>query len=95
MPSTVRFAACLLSLCFTVSVLPRSTDVKQLRVTGLKKPVEVIRDRWRVPHIYAKNSDDLFFVQGYITAQDVLAISRRMGKSSYGEYLIKIVEQTD
>ena len=43
-----------------------------LQVTGLKQPVEVIRDQWGVPHIYAQNMDDLFFAQGYVMAQDRL-----------------------
>jgi penicillin amidase len=43
-----------------------------LTVAGLKEPVEVLRDRWGVPHIYAKNTDDLFFAQGFVTAQDRL-----------------------
>jgi acyl-homoserine lactone acylase PvdQ len=41
-----------------------------LTVPGLKEPVEVLRDRWGVPHIYAKNQDDLFFAQGFVVAQD-------------------------
>lgn len=44
----------------------------EIAVTGLKAPVEVLRDRWGVPHIYAKNSDDLFFAQGFVAAQDRL-----------------------
>jgi penicillin amidase len=43
-----------------------------LAVPGLEQPVEVIRDRWGVPHIYAKSSHDLFFAQGYVAAQDRL-----------------------
>ena len=43
-----------------------------LAVPGLGQPVEVIRDRWGVPHIYAKTSHDLFFAQGYVAAQDRL-----------------------
>jgi penicillin G amidase len=39
---------------------------------GLKAPVEVIRDKWGVPHIYAQNTSDLFFAQGYVQAQDRL-----------------------
>src|SRR4051794_37431063 len=34
---------------------------------SVKQPVEILRDRWGVPHIYAQNSGDLFFGQGYIT----------------------------
>ena len=44
----------------------------ELKVAGLRQPVEIIRDRWGVPHIYAQNSDDLFFAQGYVMAQDRL-----------------------
>ena len=44
----------------------------QLTVRGLQKPVEVIRDKWGIPHIYAQSVDDLFFAQGYVMAQDRL-----------------------
>ena len=44
----------------------------ELKVPGLKQPVEVIRDPWGIPHIYAQNTDDLFFAQGYVMAQDRL-----------------------
>src|SRR5262245_43951549 len=43
-----------------------------LALPGLKAPVEVLRDRWGVPHIYAQNTDDLFFAQGVVVAQDRL-----------------------
>ena len=43
-----------------------------LAVAGLSAPVEVIRDEWGVPHIYAANEHDLFFAQGYSHAQDRL-----------------------
>lgn len=39
---------------------------------GLKEPVEVVRDQWGIAHIYAKNTDDLFFAQGFVVAQDRL-----------------------
>ena len=31
-----------------------------------------MRDRWGVPHIYAQYTEDLFFAQGYVMAQDRL-----------------------
>ena len=37
---------------------------------GLSAPVHVYRDDYGIPHIYAENSDDLFFAQGYVHAQD-------------------------
>src|SRR5262249_13244045 len=43
-----------------------------LQVPGLHQPVDVIRDEWGVPHIYAQNTEDLFFAQGYVRAQDRL-----------------------
>ena len=44
----------------------------ELSAPGLREPVEVVRDKWGVPHIYAKSVDDLFFAQGYIMGQDRL-----------------------
>jgi penicillin amidase len=49
-----------------------ATITGEIRVPGLKDRVEVIRDTWGVPHIYAQNTDDLFFAQGYVMAQDRL-----------------------
>jgi penicillin G amidase len=41
-------------------------------VPVVREPVEIIRDKWGVTHIYAKNEVDLFFAQGYVAAQDRL-----------------------
>ena len=43
-----------------------------LALSGVSAPVQVIRDRWGVPHIKAANQDDLFFAQGFVQAQDRL-----------------------
>jgi penicillin amidase len=43
-----------------------------MAVPGLSAPVDVIRDTWGVPHIYAQSEHDLFFAQGYVHAQDRL-----------------------
>ncbi len=37
---------------------------------GLRAPVEIRRDRWGVAHIYAANTHDLFFAQGFVHAQE-------------------------
>ncbi len=50
--------------------VPRSKGKWSL--AGLRSPVEIIRDRWGVPHIYAGNLRDLFFAVGYAQAQDRL-----------------------
>ena len=39
---------------------------------GLASKVEIIRDKWAVPHIYAKSESDLFYAQGFAHAQDRL-----------------------
>ena len=60
------------------------------KVPGLREPVEILRDRWGVPHIYAKNTDDLFFAQGWIAAKDRLFqidLWRRAGTGKLAEVL--------
>jgi penicillin amidase len=42
----------------------------ELQVAGLQDTVEILRDEWGIPHIYAKTMHDLFFAQGYTQAQD-------------------------
>ncbi len=41
-------------------------------VAGLQKPAEIIVDRYGVPHIYAQDHYDVFFVQGFNAARDRL-----------------------
>jgi penicillin amidase len=59
-----------------------------VKLKGIKAEVEIYRDSWGVPHIYADNEDDLFFAQGYVQAQDRLwqiELHRRMGKGTLSE----------
>ncbi|HXG37073.1 MAG TPA: penicillin acylase family protein, partial [Dehalococcoidia bacterium] len=48
--------------------LPRRKG--RLRLRGLRGEVQIIRDRWGVPHIYAQELSDLFFAMGFVQAQD-------------------------
>ncbi len=41
---------------------------KQVAIPGLRQPVSVVYDSLLIPHIFAKNNDDLYLAQGYITA---------------------------
>ena len=43
-----------------------------IRLEGLNGEVEILRDRWGVPHIYAAGEHDLLFAQGFTHAQDRL-----------------------
>ena len=44
----------------------------EIAVPGLGAPVEVIHDRWGVPHVYAETLDDLFRAQGFLVASERL-----------------------
>jgi penicillin amidase len=58
---------------FTVSVRRAwPQEDGRIEAAGLSAPVEVVRDRWGIPHLYAANEHDLFFAQGYVHAQDRL-----------------------
>ena len=56
-----------------------------LSVPGLSAPVTVTRDAHGIPTIEASNLDDLFFAQGYVTAQDRLWQMDGMRRFAAGE----------
>jgi len=61
-----------------------------IKVNGLSAAVKVTRDSHGVPAIEAATLDDLFFAQGYVTAQDRLwqmDIMRRFGSGELSEIL--------
>lgn len=69
---------------------PAAPPTTRLAVPGLARPVEVRRDRWGVPHIYAHSQRDLFFAQGFVAAQDRLfqmEMWRRLGEGRLAEVL--------
>ena len=70
------------------SALPQLDGREQ--ISGLGGAVTVTRDSHGVPTIEAANLDDLFFAQGYVTAQDRLwqmDIMRRFGSGELSEIL--------
>lgn len=65
---------------------PRTSG--QAVLPGLHAEVEVLRDPWGVPHIYASDAEDLFRAQGYVHAQDrfwQMDLSRRIGAGRLSE----------
>src|SRR5437660_1516293 len=72
MRHTVVLALSLAAAASTIGAAPAGPTPRPLVVDGLREPVDLLRDRWGVNHIYAKNEDDLFFVQGYTAARDRL-----------------------
>jgi penicillin amidase len=70
----------------------------RLIAPGLKQPVEVIRDRWGVPHLYAQSLHDLSFAEGYVHAQDRLwqmELNRRIGHGRLAEAFGEVAFETD
>ena len=62
----------------------------RIEVAGLIAPVTVTRDAHGVPTIMAASMEDLFFAQGYVTAQDRLwqmDMSRRFAGGEMAEVL--------
>ncbi len=45
---------------------------KTMSIPGLREEVTIIFDSLRIPHIFARNDEDLYFAQGYITATERL-----------------------
>ena len=93
-------AGCVLSGCARSAETTTPTTFEQLAreslaqidgriaLAGLKGDVEVLRDEWGVPHIYAGDVEDLFFAQGFVVAQDRLwqmEIWRRTGEGRTAE----------
>ena len=50
--------------------LPQTEGV--IRLAGLSAPVEVLRDRYGIPHIFATNLEDASYALGFVHAQDRL-----------------------
>jgi penicillin amidase len=42
----------------------------EVKLSGLNFPVDIYRDSYGIPNIYAQTTHDLFFAQGYVHAQD-------------------------
>ena len=85
----VTFYAFLISLSFPLYSKPES-NTTEVSLSGLKEKTEVLRDADGIAHIFAKNEHDLFFMQGYIHAQDRLFqidIARRRVSGTLAELL--------
>ncbi len=64
----------------------------RLTLDGLNAEVEIVRDRWGVPHIYAQDTHDLYFALGFVHAQDRLwqmEFRRRLVSGTLAEVLGK------
>lgn len=81
---------------FMHSRVPQMTG--ELKLQKLDAPVEVLRDKNGIPHIYAKNNLDAFRVLGYVMASERLfqmEIARRMAKGELAEIFGKKALKSD
>jgi len=70
------------------SSLPQENG--SLVLSGLRDPVEIVRDKHGIPHIHAKNDHDAYFALGFVHAQDRLwqmEFNRRLGVGRLAEIL--------
>lgn len=51
---------------------PPRVEVEEVWLAGLAETVDVYRDAFGTPHIFARSNDDLFAAFGYVTAEDRL-----------------------
>jgi penicillin amidase len=62
----------------------------QIRLPGLDGPVDVYRDSFGIPHLFATTEHDLYMAQGYVHAQDrfwQMEFWRRIGSGRLSEIL--------
>ncbi|OFW44712.1 MAG: acyl-homoserine-lactone acylase [Acidobacteria bacterium RIFCSPLOWO2_12_FULL_67_14b] len=97
----LRFAARLTALAAALAaVLPAAGDfflrqslpqtTGEIHLAGLAAPVQVMRDRYGIPHIFAASLEDASLALGYVHAQDRLwqmEMSRRIAAGRVAELL--------
>lgn len=66
------------------------TESFDLSFEKLKNPVKVVVEDRQVPHVFAENDHDLYFMQGYLTAKDRLWEMDFMVRAT-GGYLAEIL----
>jgi penicillin amidase len=80
----------------TRSSFPRTSG--EVKLSDLNFPVDIYRDTYGIPHIYAQTSHDLFFAQGYVHAQDrfwQMDFWRHIGSARLSEMFGKDQLETD
>ncbi|GAA3464746.1 penicillin acylase family protein [Saccharothrix longispora] len=89
-PTTRGLFLALVVLCLAPVPAAEAAAGPEYAVAGLHRPVELLVDKWGVPHIYAADTSDLFFAQGFNIARDRLFqidTWRRRGLGTLSEVL--------
>lgn len=70
----------------------------KIALKALNADIEIIKDRWGVPHIFAQNEKDLFFAAGFVHAQErmwQMELTRRAGFGRLSEMFGKATLEKD
>lgn len=90
MPTSYRTLAIAVAWWLGASAPTLAEAQEQVALAGLDAPVEILKDRWGISHIYAQTEHDLFFAQGYNAARDrlfQLELWRRQATGTMAEIL--------
>src|SRR5690349_7518068 len=100
-----RGALVLLFLCLVAAFaayawlrqsLPRTEG--DITLQGMRAPIEILRDAYGVPHVFAQSIDDAYYALGFLHAQDrlwQLEMNRRIGAGRLAEVLGRPAHETD
>ncbi|MDX8360811.1 penicillin acylase family protein [Cytobacillus sp. IB215316] len=96
---TIIIVCALLLTAGYIYVLQSKPKTKgEIIISGLQQEVSVYRDEMGIPHIEANNLQDLFFAQGYVTAQERLFqmdLIRRQASGQLSEVIGESAVDTD
>lgn len=88
----------LLFLAFFAFPVNSQQETSQISLQGLRSAVKVARDARSIPYISAENEQDLYFMQGYVTASDrlwQLDLLRRVARGETAEIFGKTTLNED
>lgn len=89
-------AASMLVVWYWRSSLPKADG--SVTLAGVNAPIDIVRDKEGIPHIYAKSNGDAYFALGFVHAQDRLwqmEMNRRIASGRLAEVLGPKAVDTD
>ena len=66
----------------------------EIKLSGLKSKVDVVFDKWGIPHIEAANEQDAYHALGYLNAQDRIFQLELMVRVAHGRLSEMLGEST-
>ncbi len=66
----------------------------EIKLSGLKSKVDVVFDKWGIPHIEAANEQDAYHALGYLNAQDRIFQLELMVRVAHGRLSEMLGEAT-